>query len=106
MLYVELLSNIASQTEFDDVSSLIGTNNRLTKQFIENTKLIGEKDQRYIKVLEMHYKERMENQQLKEILKRKEYEIAESKKIIQEFNDKNFCQDLIQLDGELKCISA
>lgn len=96
---------MASQTEFDDVSTLIETNNRLTKQLIEQFKLIAGKDQRYINVLQMHT-ERMRNQELKEILKQKENDIAESERIIQEFKDKNFCQDLIQLDGELKCLCA
>lgn len=96
---LEITANEASQAELDDISTLIGTNSLLTNQLIEKTKLIAEKDTKYINVLEMHYKERLENQQLKEVLTRKEYEIAELKKGIQEVNEKNFCEDLIQLDG-------
>lgn len=63
---------------------------------------MASKDQKYIMVLEKHYKQGLECQRLNVNLKRKESEIADYGKRMQELNDKNFCHDLIQLDATRK----
>lgn len=65
----------------------------------EKTNLIESKDQKYITVLANLFKERSMHQELKERFKRKESEITAMKMHIQELNEKNFCDDLIKLDG-------
>lgn len=90
---------MVSQTDSKEVSTLIETNNLLTKQLVEKNESIASKNQKYIDVLELQFKGRLRNQELSSKVKEQESEIAQLKVRIQEFNEKNFCHDLIQLEG-------
>lgn len=71
---------MASQADLNEVSTLVETNNLLTKQLIEKNDLITIKDQKYIKVLEVHFKGRLEYQKVEERFQKQESENAELKK--------------------------
>lgn len=101
MQFIVRFSDVAEAAtiDFDKVRALVETNSLLTHELVEKTRLIESKDQKHINLFKSFYKEKLAYEKLKEQLKEKELEIGTLKKKIQELNEKNFCNDLIQFEG-------
>lgn len=91
---------MSPETDSNEFSILVETNSLLTKELVEKNNLIAGKDQKYIECLETNFKQSLKLKELMETLEQKDAEIAELKKNIDELNEKNFCDDLIELESE------